>query len=71
MMGFLLCPQCGAPLFFVEDEQGKRLYFHVGRARDVQPTKPEHDRARELAGGDIRCTGCSWRGPLTRLRERV
>jgi hypothetical protein len=68
---WLVCPQCGAPLFFVDDGRGTRLYFHVGIERDVLPTKPEYERARALAGGEIRCTGCSWRGPRARLRERV
>lgn len=58
-------------MFFVDDEQGVRLYFQVSREREVLPTKPEYARARELARDEVRCTGCSWRGPLTRLRERV
>ena len=71
MPKLLLCPQCGMPLFYVVDEHGTRLYFHVSREREVLPTKPEHARARELTGDEIRCTSCSWRGPLRRLRERV
>lgn len=71
MPRWLLCPQCGAPLFFVERQSGLRMYFHVDPAREVLPTKPEYEPARELAAAGIRCTGCSWRGSTARLREHL
>lgn len=64
---YLLCPQCGGHRFFVGGSEGQPVYFHV--APDGRPFPTAVSRA-DLAGLDfsvIRCTGCSWSGPIRKL----
>jgi len=64
---YLLCPQCGAHRFFVKDENGENIYFHVDWDRTPFATQ-ESDA--DLTGRDfnmIHSTGCAWKGSLKGL----
>ena len=64
---YLLCPQCGAHRFFITDENGENVYFHVDWDRTPFATR---ESSADLAGRDFRVvhsTGCSWKGSLREL----
>jgi hypothetical protein len=63
----LLCPQCGIHRLFVRNTEGRDVFFHVNP--DGAPFPTEQSKA-DLAGLDfseIRCVGCSWKGPIRKL----
>ena len=64
---YLLCPQCGAHRFFVKDDKGENIYFHVDW--DHTPFATQESSA-DLDGRDfseVHSTGCSWTGSLQGL----
>ena len=64
---YLLCPQCGTHRFFVIDEKGEPVYFHVDWNKEPFPTQASN---AHLSGRDfsvIHSTGCTWKGGLERL----
>ena len=64
---YLLCPQCGTHRFFVKDENGQNVYFHVDWNKRPFPTPSSK---ADLSGKDFRVvhsTGCSWTGSLNGL----
>ena len=64
---YLLCPQCGTHRFFVKDENGDNVYFHVDW--DKAPFATQISGA-DLSGLDfcvVHSTGCSWKGPINGL----
>ena len=63
----LLCPQCGTHRFFIKDEKGENIYFHVDWDRKPFATQVS---GADLANRDfsvIYSTGCSWQGELKGL----
>lgn len=68
---YLLCPQCGVARFFIVDEQGDKVYFHVDFSGTPFPTETS---AADLAGRDfsaVHCCGCSWVGTLRKLVKYI
>ena len=64
---YLLCPQCGTHRFFVKDENGENVYFHVDWNKVPFPTEAS---GADLAGRDmsiVHSTGCSWKGSINGL----
>jgi len=64
---YLLCPQCGTHRFFVKDNNGQNVYFHVDWDHVPFPTEIS---AADLSGSDfsvVHSTGCSWKGGIDGL----
>lgn len=64
---YLLCPQCGAHRFFIKDEGGGNIYFHVDWDNVPFPTEAS---GADLSGQDfsmVHSTGCSWKGSINGL----
>lgn len=64
---YLLCPQCGTHRFFVTDENGENIYFHVDWDKIPFPTEAS---GAELTGRDfsiVHSSGCSWKGSIKGL----
>jgi hypothetical protein len=64
---YLLCPQCGTHRFFLNQENGENIYFHVGWNRIPFPTTTS---GADLSGKDfsiVHSTGCSWKGSISGL----
>ena len=64
---YLLCPQCGTHRFYIKDENGENVYFHVNWDRRPFATQAS---GADLTGRDfgvVCSTGCSWKGSLQGL----
>ncbi len=64
---YLLCPQCGTHRFFIKDQTGGKVYFHVDGDKLPFPTQAS---GANLSGRDfsvIHSTGCSWKGGIEGL----
>jgi hypothetical protein len=64
-----MCPQCGSPLFYIADERGDYLFFHVALDCTIKPTKPAYDAAAGRELEEINCSSCSWKGPVRKLKK--
>lgn len=64
---YLLCPQCGTHRFFVKDENGEHVYFHVDWNKVPFPTENSAADLSCTAFSVIHSTGCSWKGSLNGL----
>lgn len=70
MKKYKMCPQCGSPLFYVDDEKGNRLFFKVERETGaIEPTKPEYAAVLTMNLVEIKCSQCSWTGGLHKLKK--
>ncbi|MFW5775316.1 MAG: hypothetical protein ACOCW2_03405 [Chitinivibrionales bacterium] len=67
-MKYLMCPQCGSPLFYVQGKNGY-VFFHVDFDKSIVPTKPEFDEVLGMQLDEINCSSCSWKGPLRKLKK--
>lgn len=66
----LMCPQCGSPLLYVEDANGKKLFFTINREdRKINPTKPEFSAVLDMDIETVKCSQCSWSGGLFKLKK--
>jgi hypothetical protein len=64
---YLLCPQCGTHRFFLKDENGKRIYFHVDWDKAPFPTETSQSNLTDKDYSIIHSTGCSWTGTVNGL----
>ncbi len=67
-MKFLMCPQCGSPLFYVQGRNGL-LFFHVELDKNLKPTKSQFNEVLEMEIDEINCSSCSWKGPIRKLKK--
>ncbi len=67
---WLMCPQCGAILFYVRTESGTNLFFKVNPERNLVPTREEFEQVVGLQPEQINCASCSWKGPVRKLKDR-
>jgi hypothetical protein len=68
---YLLCPQCGSHRFYVENEKGDYIWFHVDH--DFKPFPTEESKA-DLSGLNfetVYCSGCAWCGRLKKLVKYI
>jgi hypothetical protein len=66
----LMCPQCGSPLLYVEDEHGNKLFFTIDRKDGkINPTKSEYNTVLEMDIEIIKCSQCSWKGGKHKLKK--
>ena len=67
---YLMCPQCGAEILYIEDENGKQYFFRIERERgEIEPTKPEFDAVKGMDLSEIKCSQCSWKGGKHKLKK--
>jgi hypothetical protein len=64
---YLLCPQCGTHRFFVTDDDGVTVYFHVDWDKVPFPTEASNADLTGLDFSSICSTGCAWSGRLDGL----
>ena len=68
---YLLCPQCGTHRFFVTNDRGERVYFHVDWDRVPYPTQQSAADLARIDFSTIHSTGCSWKGSLSGLVKYI
>lgn len=67
---YLMCPQCGSPILYIEDENGERYFFQIERETGaIEPTKPEFAAILEMDIQELRCSQCSWQGCIHKLKK--
>jgi len=71
MTKYLLCRKCGLHRFYVRNDAGERVYFHVDFDRKPFPTEASNADLTGLDFSEIRCCGCSWFGSIDELVEYV
>ncbi len=64
---YLLCPQCGTHRFFVKDENGENVYFHVDWDNGPFPTEASDANLSNKDFSVVHSTGCSWKGGIKGL----
>ncbi len=64
---YLLCPQCGTHRFYIMDDEGQKIYFHVDWDRIPFPTQTSNADLTGWRFDRIYSTGCSWKGSLKAL----
>lgn len=66
----LMCPQCGSPLLYVEDENGNKLFFTINREDGkIVPTSPEYNAVLDMEITEVKCSQCSWKGGIHKLKK--
>ncbi len=65
----LMCPQCGSPLFYIVNYNGRELFFNVNYDHEIKPTKPQFEEVALLSPEVINCAGCSWKGSVRKLKK--
>ena len=71
MKKYLLCKQCGLHRFYVTDNTGARIYFHVDFNGVPFPTEVSNAELSGLNFSEIFCCGCSWSGNPNQLVKYV
>jgi hypothetical protein len=66
-MRYLLCPQCGTHRFFLKQENGENIYFHVGWDKIPFPTTASDADLSDRDFSIVHSTGCSWKGSISGL----
>ena len=70
MKKYRMCPQCGSPLLYVDDEKGNHLFFKVEKETgEIEPTRPEYNAVLEMNLDEVKCSKCSWTGGLHKLKK--
>ena len=63
----LLCPQCGTHRFFLIDDNGEYVYFHVDWDRVPFPTETSGADLSGKTFAVVHSAGCSWKGSMNGL----
>ena len=67
-MKFLKCPQCGISNFYLKDNSGNKLLVKVNYDFEIIPVN-ENETLDGFNLDEIFCLGCSWHGPIHKLKK--
>ncbi len=71
MKKYLLCKKCGIHRYFVKNENGEQVYFHVDFDNKPFPTEISNSNLDNLDFSEVFCCGCSWSGSINQLVKFV
>ena len=70
MAAYLVCPNCGGRIFYIERSDGTLVFFKATPGERVIPTGDVHLGYSEAVESEIFCTGCGWRGTIGELKTK-